>query len=139
MPPRSNKTTRRRGIAIISFVMALLVIGSFALWLFQLTASTSTSSLGHYFSTGAFYAAESVLEMAVRELSASPPNDFDSDGTIGTISDNGTTADDPALVSGAAFVQQVSTIPPLYEATGRPIQATTPWSTFTRVVEARVE
>lgn len=137
MPLMSNKTTRRRGIAIISFVMALLVIGSFTLWLFQLTASTSTSSLGHYFSTGAFYAAESALEMAVRELTQQ--NDFDSDGTIGTISDNGNAADDPALVSGAAFVQQFSSSPPLYRATGRPVQATTPWSTFRRVVEVRVE
>ncbi len=139
MLPKSNKSTRRRGIAIISFVMAMLVIGSFALWLFQLTASTSTSSLGHYFSTGAFYAAESALEMAVREMSETPPNDFDSDGTIGTISDNGNAADDPALVSGAGFVQQIGTSPPLYEATGRPVQATAPWSTFSRVVEARVE
>ncbi len=137
MLPKSNESTRRRGIAIISFVMAMLVIGSFALWLFQLTASTSTSSLGHYFSTGAFYAAESALEMAVREMNET--NDIDSDGTIGTISDNGNAADDPALVSGAVFVQQVSTSPPLYQATGRPVQATTPWSTFSRVVEARVE
>ncbi len=137
MLPKSNKSTRRRGIAIISFVMAMLVIGSFALWLFQLTASTSTSSLGHYFSTGAFYAAESALEMAVREMNES--NDIDSDGAIGTISDNGNAADDPALVSGAGFVQQIGTSPPLYEAAGRPVQATAPWSTFSRVVEARVE
>ena len=134
MPPKSNKTTRRRGIAIISFVMAMLVIGSFALWLFQLTASTSISSLGHYFSTGAFYAAESGLEMAIREINQS--NDFDSDGTIGTISNNMIDSDDPALVSGAVFV---SSSPPLYLATGRPVQATTPWSTFSRVVEVRVE
>ena len=137
MPPKSNKTTRRRGIVILSFVMALLVIGSFALWLFQLTASTSMSSLGHYYSTGAFYAAESGLEMAIREINQS--SNFDSDGAIGTISDNSNAADDPALVSGAVFVQQVSTSPPLYQATGRPVQATTPWSTFSRVVEARVE
>jgi len=142
MPPESYKRTRRRGIAIISFVVALLVVGSFALWLFQLTAATASSSLGHYYSTGAFYAAEGGLEMAMREINQQ--NDFDGDSSVsgvpfGTISDNGNAADDPALASGAAFVQQVSTSPPLYRATGRPIQATTPWSTFTRVVEARVE
>ena len=137
MPPESNMRIRRRGIAILSFVVAMLVIGTFALWLFQLTASTATSSLGHYFSTGAFYAAESGLEMAIREINQG--NDFDSDGTIGTISDNGNPADDPALISGAAFVEQTSTSPPLYQATGRPVQTATPWSTFSRVVEARVE
>jgi len=138
MHHRPNNKVRRRGIAILAFVLAMLVIGSFALWLFQLTASTSSSSLGHYFSTGAFYAAESGLEMGIREINQS--NDFDSDGTIGTISDNGNAADDPALVSGAVFVEPSPTKGlPWYQATGRPVELTPPWSTFRRVIEARVE
>jgi len=130
---------RRRGVAIVGFVAALLIIGTFSLWLFQLTATTATSSLSHYFSTGAFYAAESGLEMALRELGQSPPFDYDSDGTIGTISDNGIPSDDPTLYSGAVFVQKVSTNPDVYRATGGPNQTIPPWSRYRRMLEIRVK
>lgn len=139
MPHNLELKKRRRGVAILAFVMALLVIGTFALWILQLTATATASTLGHYFSTGAFYAAESGVEMAVRELNASPPNDFDSDGTIGTISDNGNSADNPTLASGAVSVTQVSSSPPLYRATGGTLQTVSPWSSCTRVLEVRVE
>jgi len=139
MRRRLDTRRPRRGVAILAFVMALLVIGTFALWMLQLTATATTSTLGHYFSTGAFYAAESGIEMSIRELNASPPNDFDSDGTIGTISDNGNPADDPTLVSGAVSVGQVSPSPPVYRATGRTVQTVSPWSSCTRTVEVRVE
>jgi Tfp pilus assembly protein PilX len=129
----------RRGVAIIAFVAALLVIGSFALWLFQMTATTALSSLSYYYGTSAFYAAESGIEMAMRELNASPPNDFDSDGTIGTISDNGNPSDDPALTTARVFVTKSSVTPPLYEAEGRPDVTAEPWSDFRRVIEIRAE
>ena len=137
MPHKSDNMFRRRGVAILGFVVAMLVIGTFALWLFQLTASGATSSLGHYFSTGAFYAAESGIEMSLREKNQD--NDIDSDGTIGTISDNSNNSDDPELATGAVFVEQSSSSPPLYRATGRPMQASAPWSDFRRVIEARIE
>ncbi len=139
MRRKSDLRRHRRGVAILAFVMALLVIGTFALWILQLTATASGSTLGHYFSTGAFYAAESGIEMAVRELNASPPNDYDSDGMIGTISDNGNPADDPTLASGAVSVTQFSSSPPLYRATGRTLQTGSPWSSCTRIIEVRVE
>ncbi|MCB9854594.1 MAG: hypothetical protein H6818_02820 [Phycisphaerales bacterium] len=126
-------------MAIIAFVAALLVIGSYALWLFQLSAATSISSLSHYYGTSAFYAAESGVEMAMRELNASPANDFDSDGAIGTISDNGSAADDPALSTARFFVTQSSVTPPLYQATGRPDVTVAPWSGFRRILEFRAE
>ncbi len=133
------RTRHRRGAAIVSFVAALLIIGTFVLWLFQLTATTSRTSLGHHLSTGAFYAAESGLEMAMRELTATPPTDFDSDGTIGTISDNGSDADDPALATGAVFVERIGTTPPTYRATGRPVVSTAPWNGYRRVVEVQTQ
>ncbi|MCA9255921.1 MAG: hypothetical protein KDA33_09800 [Phycisphaerales bacterium] len=131
--------TRRRGVAIIAFVAALLVIGSYALWLLQLSAATSYSALSHYYGTSAFYAAESGVEMAMRELNASPANDFDSDGVIGTISDNGTSTDDPALSTGRFTVVQSSVTPPTYQATGRPDVSVAPWSGFRRILEFRAE
>jgi len=130
---------RRRGAAIIAFVAVLLVLGTMSLWVLQHTASGSIASMGHFFGTGAFYSAESGLEMAMRELNASPPNDIDSDGTIGTISDNGNDADDPALASGAVVVTQSGTTPPTYEAQGRSVQSGEPWGRIRRVIEFQTE
>ncbi|MFH1418235.1 MAG: hypothetical protein ABII12_08130 [Planctomycetota bacterium] len=134
-----NGKWSRRGVAIVAFVAALLVIGTFALWLFHLTATTAAASLGHYLSTSAFYAAESGIEMAVRELTQTPPTDIDSDGTIGTISDNGSAADDPTIAGGAFSVERVSTSPPTYRSTGRPDVTAAPYAGFRRVVEIQTQ
>lgn len=138
-PRRARGAPCRRGVAILAFVVALLVIGSFALWAFHLTASSTTSSLAHFISTGAFYGAESGLEMALRELNLDSGNDIDSDGTIGTISDNGNDADDPALASGAYHVTRDDDDATLYRAVGRPVQTGSFWTGFQRRIEARIE
>jgi hypothetical protein len=127
----------RSGAAIVAFVAAMLIIGTLALWLFQLTASTSVAASGHFLSTGAFYAAESGIEMALRETTHEPLSDIDSDGTIGTISDNGDLNDDPALATGVVHVEKLPTTPPTYRATGRTIQTTAPWSSYRRVIEVQ--
>lgn len=126
-------------MAVVGFVAALLVIGSFALWVSQLTASTSRSLLSHLYSTGAFYGAESGIEMAMRELNASPATDFDSDGTIGTISDNGNDADDPTISTAVFRTEKIGASPPLFRSTGRPSATGSPWSSYRRVIEARIE
>lgn len=132
-------TEPRRAVAIVAFVAALLVIGTLAMIIFSLSASTNMSSLGHFYSTGAFYAAEGGLEMALRELTRSPPQDIDSDGGIGTISDNGNPADDPAIGSGVFRVEQAGTNPPLYRAIGRPVSAGGDHAGYRRVVEIRTQ
>lgn len=139
MPVSAKGRPTPRGVAILAFVAALLIIGTLVLWLFQLTATSATSELGHYFSVGAFYAAESGLEMSMRELNRSPASDIDSDGLAGTISNNGNPADDPALATGAFCVERTRTNPPTYRATGRPVQASSPWAGYRRVIEVRME
>ncbi len=128
----------RRGVAVISFVVALLVIGTLVLWLLQLTASTSIAALGHYFGTCSFYAAESGIEMAVRELRQE--NDIDSDGQVGTISHNGDAGDDPAMASGAFYVGETTDYLPIqaYQAIGRPTEASEPWNAYRRMVEIQL-
>ncbi|MBK8268358.1 MAG: hypothetical protein IPK83_08670 [Planctomycetes bacterium] len=79
------------------------------------------------------------MEMALRELNATPSSDIDSDGTIGTISNNGNSADDPTIATGTFYVEKTSTSPPLYRATGRPKVTGQPWTTYRRVIEARIE
>jgi hypothetical protein len=129
----------RRGAAILAFVTALLVIGSLSLWVLTLSASTNDAALGHYYTTGAFYAAESGIEMAFRELNVSPATDIDSDGTIGTISNNSNNADDPALATGKFVVSRPTTSPVTYRAVGRPVTTTTPWSNYQRLVEVQAQ
>lgn len=99
---------RRPAVAVLSFVVALLVIGTIVLWTLQLTSVGATGYLAHFDSTGAFYAAESGLEMAIKEVSDG--NDNDTDGSIGTISDNGNSADDPSIATGSFSVQSSSGI-----------------------------
>jgi Tfp pilus assembly protein PilX len=139
-----TRTATRRGVAVVGFVAALLVIGTMVLWLFHATTSTNMSALGHFYSTGAMYAAESGLEMAMVELNGNQttgtsPNNIDSDAAIGAISDNGNDADDPQVSTGALYVQNVSSSPPTYRAIGRPIQGTAPWNTFKRTLEIRTQ
>ena len=136
---RSSNRRSARGVAVIGFVVAMLVIGSMALWLCQMTATTNTSYLANFYSTGAFYAAESGLEMALRELNNATPTDIDSDGAIGTISNNGNTADDPQLLTGSFFVEKTGASPATYRATGRPVQTAAPYSSFTRVIEIQTQ
>lgn len=134
-----NRSSSRRGAALIAFVTALLVIGTLVLWLFHVTSGTSSASLSHFISTGALYAAESGMEMGAREIGHGTDFDNEGNGTLGTISNNGNPTDDPALATGAWSVEQVSASPAVYRATGRPVQASAPWTSYRRVVEFRIE
>ena len=117
----------RRGAALIAFVTALMVIGTLTLTVLQMTAIGSYSHLAHYRSNGAFYAAESGIEMSLRELNQS--SDIDSDGTIGSISNNGNAADDPTLTSGSFSVSAATKV---YTATGT-------WLNYKRTLEATTD
>jgi hypothetical protein len=128
-----------RGVAVVSFVAALLVIGTMVVWLLQVTAATNATYLAHYYGTCALFAAESGVEMALRELNVTPPTDIDSDGTIGSISDNGNAADDPQITQGVFTVRKVSDSPPTYRATGRPTSTASPFNTFRRTLEVQTQ
>lgn len=138
-PKTKEAHFQRRGAALVGFVAALLVIGTLVLWVFAVTSTTTVSSLGHYVSTGALYAAESGVEMSAREIGHGTDFDNEGTGTMGTISNNGNSADDPALATGSFYVEQTSPSPPTYRATGRPNQTQFPWNNFRRVIEFRTE
>jgi Tfp pilus assembly protein PilX len=131
--------TNRRGVAILAFITALLVLGSLSLWMFQISASTNDASTGHFMSTGAFYAAESGFEMGLAELNNSPSTDIDSDGTIGSISDNNNSADDPAIATGKFYVKRTGTSPATYRAYGKPAVTASPWCNYQRVLEIQAQ
>jgi Tfp pilus assembly protein PilX len=143
--PRHNivlRNSRRRGVAIVAFVAALLVIGTMTLWLFQVSAATNSASLSYYYSTGAFYAAESGVEMTLAEMNQmkTSANDVYLSGSAdGSISNNGNNSDDPTLATGKVFVEKTGSGPNTYKAWGRPVQTTSPWNTYRRVIQFQLQ
>ena len=95
--PKSRVPRRaRRGVTMLAFVAAMLVIGAMALWLAQVTAVSGLGYLGHFLSSGSFYASESGNELAMRELKLNA--DIDGNAVVGTISNA------PALPNGSIVV-----------------------------------
>lgn len=100
-PARPSPRTRR-GTVAVAIVIALVAL--------QLTVAAVTLSgardqdlAARSLDTArAFYAAEAGLNMALRESMLGL--DLDNDGSVGTISDNNTPADDPDLSGGRVVV-----------------------------------
>ncbi len=97
--PRHAGTARSRGaamlVAIILIATAGLVVTSALL-----VSRRSIASAAAIDGVRARYAAESGIQMAAREIAMD--TDFDSDGTVGSISDDGDDSNDP-VVNGAPF------------------------------------
>jgi hypothetical protein len=70
----------------------------------------------------AFYAAESGINMSIRELMEG--GDEDGDGEMGTISDDGNAANDPSLGSAQVFVTAVTSGETTLTSKGRSGEAT---------------
>src|SRR5262245_61903673 len=114
---RFKPANGRRAVAMLAFVAAVLVVGLRVLWLPQYTGMTSLSYQGHYLSSGAFYAAESGADLAMKEVKQG--GDVDGNGVVGTISAM------PALPNGSATVTVSGKI---YSSTGV-------WQNHRRVTE----
>lgn len=119
--------TSRRGVAMLAFVAALLVIGILVLWLAQYAGTASISYSGHYISSAALYAADSGAELALRE--AKTGTDVDGDGTVGSVSNDGNDNNNPTLGYGS-FKVSVS---------GKTYTATGVWQAHTRVTETTLQ
>lgn len=123
---RTQRATRR-GVAMLAFVVAVLVLGALVVWQAVTTALASRAYLGHYLSGGALYASESGIELAVREVMQAA--DLDGDGAIGTISNDGNDGNDPSLLNGSFHVTASGTDYVSYGA----------WRQHVRVTEVTVE
>jgi len=106
---------------MLAFVAAMLVIGAMSLWFAQVTAVGGLGYLGHYLSSGSFYASESGSELAMREIKMNA--DIDGDAVIGTISNA------PALPNGSIVVTVSGK---LYTSVGT-------WQNHVRVTETTIE
>ncbi len=100
--PARRTCRHRRGAIALALVLALLLLE------LAIVASVVGGTRRHDL-TGArinsmrsFYASEAGINMGVRELMNN--QDEDGDGTIGAVSDNGNSLDDPGAGQGTAFV-----------------------------------
>ena len=85
----------RRGATGIAVIVVLVILQIAVVGAVVAGARGHDTTARHLESLRASYAAEAGINMAVRELRLD--TDFDGDGAIGTISDDGIDATDPAL------------------------------------------
>ena len=84
-----------KGSALIMVVLLMMVLTAYGTKFFSHSALDNETILLGYQSNRAFFAAETAIQMAYKELVDN--NDNDSDGTIGTISNDGNSTNDPSI------------------------------------------
>jgi Tfp pilus assembly protein PilX len=97
----------RRGGAGIAVVIVLVVLQLVVVGVVLGGARDQGIAVSRLDSVRAFYAAEGGMNMALREIMLA--TDADADGTVGTISDDGNPANDPAF--GDAQVSVSMSVP----------------------------
>lgn len=95
---------QRRGAAAVAIVAAMVIAGLVVLGAVVAGAGSSELSARRAEGMRAFYAADAGVNMAMREVMLGV--DEDADGTIGTISDDGNSANDPQLPSARVLATQ---------------------------------
>lgn len=93
----------QRGSVLVVVIIVLLLLGLFVVGIVNATARDLDLSARRLETVQAFYAAEAGMNMAIRELVTN--TDEDGDGAIGTISDDGNDANDPAIGAGVVRVE----------------------------------
>jgi len=95
---------QRRGVVAVAIVAAMVVIGLVVLGIVVAGAESSELTARRADGMRAFYAADAGVNMAMREVILGA--DEDADGTIGTISNDGNSANDPQLGTSRVWVNQ---------------------------------
>ena len=105
-----NARTARRGMAAVAMVVVLLTINLIIVGLVLTAARDHELTVRRLETVEAAYAAEAGTNMSVREMIGF--TDYDGDGTIGSISDDGDSGTDPVL-GNARFIVTMSPDDPL--------------------------
>ena len=103
-PLRSSNN--RRGTAAVSMIIVLMLVDLIIVGMVIGGARDHDLTIRRIETIQSFYAAEAGMNMAIREMMNNA--DEDGDGTIGTISDDATPANDPTL--GQAQVLVIVTV-----------------------------
>ena len=99
-PGRSIRS--RRGSALVAVMVLIFIASMIVAGFVLLTGRDSDLTVRRVETIQAFYAAEAGMNMAIREVANN--TDEDGDGAIGTISDDGTDANDPSVSDGQVIV-----------------------------------
>ena len=101
----STMPSNRRGTVAISMILALVIVDLIIVGIVVGGARDHDLTVRRIETINAFYAAEAGMNMAIRELMMNA--DEDGDGAIGTISDDGNAANDPAVGQAQVLVTSV--------------------------------
>ncbi len=102
----SRLSSNRRGTAAVSMIIVLMLLDLIIVGMVIGGARDHDLTIRRIETIQSFYAAEAGMNMAIREMMNNA--DEDGDGTIGTISDDATPANDPTF--GPAQVVVIITI-----------------------------
>lgn len=101
----STMPSNRRGTVAISMILTLIIVDLIIVGIVVGGARDHDLTVRRIETINAFYAAEAGMNMAIRELMMNA--DEDGDGAIGTISDDGNAANDPAIGQAQVLVTSV--------------------------------
>nr|AQQ75238.1 hypothetical protein [uncultured bacterium] len=119
----------RRGAAVVAVLLAMLVIGFVMIGLVMGGARDQDLTVQRMNTVRAFYATEAGLNMAIREIILS--SDEDSDGGIGSISNDNNDANNPRFGTANVFVTTDMPSPSMITLTSHATSATTARSAST--------
>jgi len=103
---RLARRHHRQGAAAVAVIASLLVVNLIIVGFAVGGARDQDLTVRRLETIRAFYAAEAGANMALRELMVD--SDQDGDGAVGTISDDGNSANDPSLPSAPFMVDMVT-------------------------------
>jgi len=98
-------------------LLLMLILATTSITYVALVGDSQDAAMQQWRSLQALYAAEGGVEMAMQELAQD--EDLDADGTVGGISDDGNTGNNPSVGSGTVEVSYTSGASQVIAATGR--------------------
>ncbi|MBX3356893.1 MAG: hypothetical protein KF745_00545 [Phycisphaeraceae bacterium] len=100
--PAARRRARHRGSIGLAMVIVLIIVQLTVIGVVTTGVREQDITIQRLDTLRAFYAAEGGMNMAIREMMNNV--DEDGDGVIGTISDDGNAANDPALAAARLVV-----------------------------------
>ena len=120
---RRSRPGRRQpnGVALVLVLLLLLILTTTSITYVALVGASQDATIQQWRALQAMYAAEGGIEMAMQEIAQS--EDLDSDGSVGGISDDGNTGNNPSVGMGTVEVNYSEGASDVITATGRTGQA----------------
>ncbi len=106
---QESRRDKRSGSAAVALIVVLIILDLIIVGLVLSSSRDHNLTLMRVETIQAFYAAEAGMNMSIKELMED--NDHDTDGVIGTISDDSNDATDPDIGAGQVVVFSTADTP----------------------------